>query len=114
MKRRVAFQVALTTTMLVLVLGAVSVITIAAYLNGRFTADDLSTQILKQSIQRVDQRVDSLFHTAITQSNVHKNLIESQSLDASNQQDLTTYFHEALLAHPELSYLSFTSQTTGE
>ena len=54
----------LTAILLTLVFLTVAALGYSSYRNARFTADDLSAQILQENVEHVDSQINDLLHTA--------------------------------------------------
>ncbi len=111
---KITFRATLTTILLTLVVVTVGGLGIVSYRNARFTADDLSAQILDQTAQRVDAQINALLLTANAQGRLDRRLLESGQLDAGNFRTLARFWLEVMAAQPRLTRLSFGREDTGE
>ena len=71
-----------------------------SYRNARFTAEDLSTQILEQTSQRVDVQINSLLLTANAQGRLNQRLSSPASSIRTTRQALVRYWLEVMAAQP--------------
>jgi adenylate cyclase len=111
---KLTLRFTLTTILLALTLFTVASLAYVSYRNARFTADDLSAQILDQNSQRVDSRVNSLLLAANTQGDLNRRLLESGQFDARDFPKLARYWLEVMAAHPRLTRLSVALEDSGE
>ncbi len=104
----------LTSILLALTLFTVASLAYVSYRNARFTADDMSAQILDQTSQRVDARVNSLLLAANTQGDLNRRLIESGQYDPRDFPKLARYWLAVMAAYPRLTRLSVGLEDSGE
>lgn len=111
---KITFRATMTTILLTLVLVTVVGLGTVSYLNARFTAEDLSNQILDQTSQRVDVQINSLLLTANAQGSLNRNLLESGQFDPDNKRAaLVRYWVEVMKAQPRLTRLSYGRASDG-
>jgi hypothetical protein len=111
---KLSLRVTLTTILL-----SVNVLTVVAlgynsYRNARFTADDLTRQILEQTSVRVDQQINDLLLSANEQSALNRALLQTRQFDAHAFPGLAAYWLEVMKVHPRLTRLSLGLEATGE
>src|SRR5262245_42483207 len=99
--------------MLGLVLALMAVVGPITYLNGRIAVSELSSQVLDQASQRIDMRIQALLDAADSQSQENALLLRSGALNHEDDRQLTRFFYDAIRAHPELTYLSWTEEDDG-
>jgi adenylate cyclase len=111
---KLTLRFTLTAILLALTVFTVASLAYVSYRNARFTADDLSAQILDQNSQRVDSRVNSLLLAANTQGDLNRRLLESGQFDARDFRKLARYWLDVMAAHPRLTRLSAALEDSGE
>jgi adenylate cyclase len=111
---KLTLRFTLTAILLALTLFTVASLAYVSYRNARFTADDLSAQILDQNSQRIDSRVNSLLLTANAQGDLNRRLLESGQFDARDFRKLARYWLDVMAAHPRLTRLSLGLEDSGE
>src|SRR5262245_48364704 len=110
---RLRFRTVLAGFVVALLVVTVSVIGITSFLSARETADDLSTQILEQTAERCDEQVRSELGLAVGQSRLDTSLFAHGRIDPRDPEAATSYFIDAIRARPQLSFLSWTLDDTG-
>jgi len=111
---KITFRLTLMGTLVALVFATVAVVGVSSYLNSRFMARTLSSQVLDQTGARIALRIQALLDKAASLCDVNRNLIRSGQLDPKDFTRLTRHFYETIREHPELSYLSFGLEASGE
>src|SRR5271154_5930485 len=104
----------LTTILLTLLVLTVSALGYSSYSNSRFIAQDLSTQILNQTSQRVEAQIVVLLHAASVQGHMNARLLESGQFAVDDFPKLANYWLEVLRTHPRLTRISLGMEATGE
>ena len=64
---RLTLRATVLSILLTLLLGSMAALGYSSYRNARFTADDLTSQVLEQTALRVDQQINHLLLAATTQ-----------------------------------------------
>ncbi|QEL13414.1 adenylate/guanylate cyclase domain-containing protein [Limnoglobus roseus] len=110
------FRFRLTLLMLLggLVLLTVATIGIFSYLNARSAAQELSGQVLDQTVLRIDQQVDQLLDQATDQCSLTRQLLDSGQLQTQDVPRLVGYWKAALSTQPETTALFLGLAETGE
>jgi adenylate cyclase len=111
---RFTLRATVLSILLTLLLGSMAALGYSSYRNARFTADDLTTQILEQTALRVDQRINGLLLTANSQGAWNRRLLESGLYPADDFARLSSFWLEVMDEHKNLSRLSFGVEETGE
>jgi adenylate cyclase len=114
MKTKPTLRMTLTTILLALLLFTMGSFGFCFYRNARFTASDLSAQILDQTSRLIDVQINDLLHTANEQGRTNLSLVESGRFDAGNFPDLARYWLDIMKVHPRLTRLSIALESTGE
>ena len=104
---RISFRATLLTLMLAVLLTAVTLLAVAAYLYARFAVQDLGAQVITQASERVVQHVQHALDVAEDEVDTVGRLIAEGWIDPDDEERLSTYFAAALEARPSLSYMSF-------
>src|SRR5712691_11851853 len=107
-------RVTVLTVLLVLVVATVAGLGWNSYRNARFTADDLSAQVLDQASLRVDHQMNDLLITANEQAALNQRLVQSGQYDVRDFPRLAAYWLEVMKVHPKLTRLTFGAEATGE
>ena len=97
-----------------LVLLTVFAIGIAAYLNARASAHELSGQVLQQTSRQIDLQVEKLVDDATEQCNLTVGLFEGGVLDADNSGKLVEYWRRSLAVQPDTTSFFLGRERTGE
>ena len=97
-----------------LVLLAVFAIGIAAYLNARASAQELSGQVLEQTSRQIELQVDRLLEQATDQCGLTHGLIESGVLDANDPNKLVEFWRRSLAVQSETTSFFLGRERTGE
>jgi adenylate cyclase len=111
---RFTLRATLLSILLTLLLGSMAALGYSSYRNARFTADDLTTQILEQTALRVDQQINHLLLAAATQGDWNRRLLESGLYPADDFARLAAYWLEVMHEQNNLTRLSFGVEETGE
>src|SRR4051794_10845218 len=96
-------HVTVLTVLLTLVFATVGGLGWSSYHNARFTADDLSAQILDQASLRVDKEINELLLSANRQGALNQHLLESGQFDIQDFPRLATYWLDVMRVHPKLT-----------
>jgi len=91
-----------------------SLVGASSYYSARFTAQDLSAQLLEQTSARVEQQIQRLVGKAMDQSALNRRLLESGRLDLTNFPSLIHYWLDAMAVSPELSSVFIGLESSGE
>lgn len=113
MTMKLRFRTLLVSVTLALLLATVAVIGITAYASGRATAEELADQILAQTAARVDDRVRGELDVALAEAELDRARIASGALDRDDQTALASFFLDQIAAHPQLTYLGWSSEADG-
>ncbi|MBA2539969.1 MAG: hypothetical protein H0V17_10070 [Deltaproteobacteria bacterium] len=111
---RFRFRTVLVTVTLALLLVTVGVIGITSFLSARRMAEDLADQVLEQTAQRIEEQVRAELDLAIGQATLDASLLGTNQIDPANREAVSAYFLAAIRAHPQLSYLSWAQDASGE
>ena len=90
----------LTTILVSLLLLTMGSFGVSFYRNARFTADNLSTQILDQNSRMVDFQINELLHVANEQGRTNLRLLQSGTFRADRFVDLGRYWANVMEVHP--------------
>ncbi len=105
-------------TQLAINLSLVGVLTIAvaalAYFAAAYTVNDLSQQVLEQSLLRVDRRARQLLESAEDQAELSLKLTDRIQLTAADFPQLVELFASVLSTGPETTSIYITLEETGE
>ncbi len=111
---KLTLRATLTTILVSLLLLTMGSFGISFYRNARFTAENLSSQILEQNSKLVDFQINELLHVALEQGRVNQKLLRSGTFRADGFADLSRYWLDVMEVHPRLSRLSLGIEATGE
>jgi adenylate cyclase len=111
---RLTLRATVLSILLTLLLGSMAALGFSSYRNSRFTAEDLTTQVLEQTALRVDQQINHLLLAATTQGDWNRRLLESGLYPADDFARLAAYWQEVMREHHNLARLSFGVENTGE
>lgn len=117
---RLPIHVSITALIVSVLVGAVVAVAATSYRSGKRSAEDLSSQIVEQTLRRIELRTRTLLETATGQGELGRATIESGQLTGGGipgSEDfpaLSTYFAATLEAYPELSYFGYALEATGE
>jgi adenylate cyclase len=111
---KLTLRVTLTTTLVTLIVVTVVALGYNAHRNARFTATDLSSQILEQDARLVEARVDTLLEIANRQGNLNVELLRDKQFDTETFHRLARYWISVLKTHPRISRQSLALSQTGE
>ena len=111
---KLTLRVTLTTTLVTLILVTVVALGYNAHRNYRFTASDLSSQILDRDATLVESRVNTLLDIGNRQGNLNADLLHEKQFDSQTFQRLARYWISVLKAYPRLSRLTIALSDSGE
>ncbi len=110
---RFRFRVTLLTILLGLLALTMSIVGLSSYVSTRAVVNDLSSQILRQTAQRIDRRIESLLDMAADQGRLTRELLRIGQLRATDFRQLVAQWVEVLQVHPELTNLYLTLEADG-
>lgn len=113
-KLKPTLRITLTTILLSLLLVTMGSFGYSFYRNARFTAVDLSNQILHQTSLLIDVQINDLLHTANEQGRTNLRLFESGRFGTADITDLSRYWLAIMEIHPRLTRMSLALEATGE
>jgi adenylate cyclase len=108
------FRVTLLTILLGLLGITIFIVGLSSYFSARAVVHDLSAQILEQTSQRIDRRVEHLLDMAADEGSLSHDLIKIGQLQASDAAGLAAYWLEVMEVHPQLSNIYITLDATGD
>lgn len=127
------FRLALAVLIVGLVTAAVFAVGAISFRFGRKNATDLSGQVLDQTLQRIDLRIQSFLRVAVRQSRLSQRLLETGQLGRDGAEPpatpsapaspaptaadfgrITAHFAQAMRVHPGLTNLGIGLDATGE
>ena len=111
---KLPLRVALTTTLVALIVLTVAAIGYVGHRNARFTAEDLCSQILDKNSEIVESQVNSLLDVASRQGNLNLDLLRERQMDTRTFNQLGRFWISVLKTHPRLSRQSIALEATGE
>ena len=111
---KLTFRSTFLGILLTLIGVTVSLVGATSYYSARFTADDLSSQLLDQTSARVDEQIQKLITKAVDQSALNRRLLDAGRLRARDFPDLIGFWLEAMAVHRELSSIFIGVEATGE
>jgi len=111
---KVTLRFTLLSVLVGLLLLTVTVLGYSSYENARFTADDLSQQIVDQTSSGVDNQIKDLLSVANTQGDLNRRLLESGQQDPTSFPRLAAYWVEVMKAQPRLTRVSLGLEASGE
>src|SRR5438105_4755973 len=111
---RLPFRYALLAILAGLLGSTVTLLGINSYANARFTANDLSTQLLEQTSARVDQQIAEILSEAIEHGDLSERLLSAGRLRVDDFPGLVGYWSHVLAVNPELTSLFIGREETGE
>ena len=111
---KLSLRATLTTTLVTLILLTVVALGLNARRNARFTAEDLSSQILDQTAKLVETKVDTLLEIAARQGLFNEELIRDRQFDALAFHQIARFWIATLKSHPRISRESLAIEKTGE
>jgi adenylate cyclase len=114
MSLRVRFRTLLVTAILSLLLVTVTIVAVTSFLSARSTAENLAAQVLAQSALRVDEQARGELDLAVGQGRLDAALWSHGEVDPHDHEAVARYFLDAIRAHPQLSYLSWSLDATGD
>src|SRR5437588_5741206 len=111
---KLSLRVTLTSILLTVILVTVAALGYNSYRNARFTAHDLSQQILEQTSLRVDHLINDLLQTANEQGALNLRLLQAEQFDGRDFRRLAAYWVQVMEVHPRLTQMSFGLEGNGE
>jgi adenylate cyclase len=111
---KLRFRVALIILLAVLVISAVFLEGLFAYVNARRSADDLSAQVLEQTTERVQQQIASLLANATEQAALSERMLRTGQLRAEDFPGIVAFWEQLLAVNPEITSLYIGLEATGE
>nr|MBA3540182.1 hypothetical protein [Deltaproteobacteria bacterium] len=111
---RLRFHTVLVSVTLALLLVTVGVIGVTSFLSARQTAQHLSAEVIAQTAQRIEEQVRGELELAIGQASLDHALLGQGRIDPREKAAVSAYFLDAIQAHPQLSYLSWTLDASGD
>jgi adenylate cyclase len=111
---KLTFRATLTTILVSLLLVTMGLFGIGFYRNARFTAENLSAQILEQNSRMVDFQINELLHVANEQGRTNLKLLQSGTFHADRFEDLGRYWIDVMEVHTRLTRLSLGIEASGE
>jgi adenylate cyclase len=111
---RLTFRATLLSILLTLLLGTVAALGYSSYRNARFTAEDLTTQILEQNSLRVDGQINGMLRAANAQGEWCRHLIESGLCPPGDLAHLGHFWLAAMQQNHAFTRLSLGAEATGE
>jgi adenylate cyclase len=114
MTLKLTLRATLTTILVSLLLLTMGSFGISFYRNARFTAENLSTQILDQNSRMVDFQINELLHVANEQGRTNLRLLQAGTFRTDRFADLGRYWANVMEVHPRLARLSIAFEETGE
>jgi adenylate cyclase len=111
---KLTLRVTLTAILLALTVVTVAALGYSSYRNARFTADDLTAQVLEQTTQRLDAQINDLLRTANVQGQLNERLLRSGQFNPRDFRSLAKYWVQVMSAHPRLTRISLGLEDTGE
>jgi adenylate cyclase len=114
MKIKPSLRLTLTTILLSLLLLTMGTFGYSFYRNARYTASDLSAQILEQNAALIDYQINEMLHVAVEQGRTNLRLLQSGTFRVDRFADLARYWIEVMEVHPRLTRLALGLEATGE
>jgi adenylate cyclase len=117
---KVSFRIAFTSALLLVLLPTVTVLGASAYINGRFTVEDLSEQILEQTAARVEEQTRAILATATVPANLLTQHLRDQQerrggpIDARDFPRLSPFLYGVMQTYPQLSFLGLGLEARGD
>jgi len=111
---KATLRVTVMTAMLGLVILTAIALGLSATHNARFTANDLTAQLLEETALRIDQQINGLMFTANHASSLNRELLESGQFDIKPFTRLSAYWLKVMQVQPRLTRISFGVEETGE
>ena len=111
---KLTLRVALTTTLVTLIVLTVAALGYSGHRIARFTAEDLRSQILDKNSEIVEAQVNSLLDVASRQGDLNLDLIRNRVIDTTTFHRLARLWISVLKTHPRLSRQSIAMEATGE
>lgn len=108
---RVPFRIALSTILVILIVGAVAVVGILSYSNLRKNADDLSSQVLDQTSRRIEMWVGGLLSRANDQGQLNRALLGQMKPAPETLTRLGLYWLRVMDSQPYFTFLSVGLET---
>ncbi len=107
-------RLTLTTILLSLLILAMGTFGISFYRNARYTATDLSSQVLEQTSALVDAQINDVLHSAVEQGRMNLRLIQSGAFRVDRFEDLARYWLDVMEVHPRLTRLQLVLEGSGD
>src|SRR5260370_41576335 len=98
-----SFRVTILGILLTLITITVVALGFNAYRNVRFAAHDLSSQILEQTSQRIDQQAHGVLSVATFQGRMNQLLLQSGQYALNDFSRLAPYWLEVMHAYPRFT-----------
>ncbi len=114
MKIKPSLRLTLTTILLSLLLFTMGLFGYSFYLNARYSAGELSSQILEQNSALIDFQINEMLHVAVEQGRTNLRLLRSGTFRTDRFPDLARYWLDVMEVHPRLTRLSLALEATGE
>ncbi|MHC4830068.1 MAG: adenylate/guanylate cyclase domain-containing protein [Planctomycetota bacterium] len=125
---KASFRITLSTLVVGLVTAAVAAIGIVSYTLGEQNATDLSTQILDQTLHRIDLRIRSFLEVAVRQTELSRRMLSGGQLSGSDAavvlpgtrpsrddfERIAVHFAHAMRVQAGLTNLGLGLEATGE
>src|SRR6185503_13979939 len=108
-----AFGLLLAGVLLVVLAVSMSLIAVISSFFTRQSVTDLSERIFKQTLARVELRIDALLAQAVNQNAQLRGLLEGGQLATDDFQQLSGYLAHSLEVFDELTYLGFGREDNG-
>jgi hypothetical protein len=109
-----SFRVTILGILLTLITITVVALGFNAYRNVWFAGNDLSSQILEQTSQRIDQQAHAVLSVATLQGRMNQLLLQSGQYPLNDFSRLAPYWLEVMHAYPRFTRLSLGIEATGE
>jgi adenylate cyclase len=107
-------RLTLTTTLVTLIVLTVAALGYNSHRNARFTAEDLSSQILDETSMLVESHIDSLLTQASREGDLNRELLQDGQFDTKNFERLARFWIKVLETHPHISRQSLGLEATGD
>jgi len=109
-----SFRVTILGILLTLITITVVALGVNSYRNVRFAGHDLSSQILEQTSERIDQQAHAVLSVATLQGRMNQLLLQSGQFPINDFSRLAPYWLEVMHAYPRFTRLSLGIEATGE
>ncbi len=111
---KLTLRATLTTILVSLLLLTMGAFGVSFVRNARFTAENLSSQILDQNSRMVDFQINELLHVANEQGRTNQKLLQSGTFRTDRFAEFSRYWLDVMEVHPRLARLSLGIEATGE